>query len=196
MRRGWKRYWRAVSIATLTAAAAIVAITLVPLRASAQVDQRNELSLAGLRPGRSKLSLKLHFPGFGAPVKDSPGYDWLDTCDGRIIKIEGDEERTIRTITISVFGLRHGNCVNQNEEKLRAGLKTGRGLELGDTCGRVTQLYGKPESRSPSVQDAHKLELLFYSFDWAGEDVPQSMEISCDAGSGQVVEITLASSSL
>lgn len=99
-------------------------------------------------------------------------------------------------MTVSVFGLPPGDCVYQDEEKLRASLKTGRGLELGDACGRVTELYGKPESRSPSVQGSRKLELLFYSFDWAGEDVPQSMEVSCDAASGKVVEITLAASSL
>lgn len=67
---------------------------------------------------------------------------------------------------------------------------------MGDSCKRVTELYGKPESRSPSAQGSRKLELLLYSFDWAGENGPQSMEVSCDAASGRVVEITLASSSL
>lgn len=46
------------------------------------------------------------------------------------------------------------------------------------------------------MQGSHELELSFYSFDWAGENVPQSMEVSCDDASGRVVEITLASSSL
>ncbi|MFZ0640769.1 MAG: hypothetical protein WA020_11320 [Candidatus Acidiferrales bacterium] len=67
---------------------------------------------------------------------------------------------------------------------------------MADSCARVTELYGEPESRGPSVRGSRKLELLFYSFDWAGEDVPQSMEVSCDQASGRVVEITLASATL
>jgi hypothetical protein len=62
--------------------------------------------------------------------------------------------------------------------------------------GRAAELYGTPESHSPSVRGSRKLELLFYSFDWAGGDVPQSMEVYCDAASGWLVEITLASASL
>ena len=74
------------------------------------------------------------------------------------------------------------------------------GLRLGDSANRVTRLYGKPDSRSPSTKGGQKLELLYYAFDWAGPDVPQVMEVLCTVGKdgepGRVVEITLAASSL
>ena len=75
-------------------------------------------------------------------------------------------------------------------------LATGRGLQLGDPCDRVCEIYGKPESESPSVRGSEQLELSLHTFDWAGADVPQVMEVSCDARSKKVVGITLAASTL
>jgi hypothetical protein len=73
---------------------------------------------------------------------------------------------------------------------------TGRGLSFRDQCTRIEEIYGKAESRSPSVKGSDKLELYLYTFDWAGPDVPQVMEVSCDVSSQTVAEITLAASSL
>ena len=77
---------------------------------------------------------------------------------------------------------------------------SGRGLYAGAGCGRVVQLYGEPDSRSPSTKDQQRLELLYYAFDWAGPDVPQMMEVLCtaekDGKPGRVIEITLSASSL
>lgn len=196
MKLEWKRFWRAGSFAAIAVAAVAAMAALISTRSSAQSNRHNELTLAGLRPGKSKLAMKQRFPGFDAGVQDATGYQWANHCDGRIVRVEIAKNRIVRSVMVSTLWPIFGDCVNQNEEKLRASLKTGRGLELGDACVRVTELYGKPESRGPSVQGSHKLESLFYSFDWAGEDVPQSMEISCDSASGHVVEITLASSTL
>ena len=78
--------------------------------------------------------------------------------------------------------------------------KTGNGLSLSDPVGKVVQLYGEPDSRSPSTKDGQPLELWYYAFDWAGADVPQVMEVLCtreaDGKPGRVVEITLAAPSL
>jgi hypothetical protein len=46
------------------------------------------------------------------------------------------------------------------------------------------------------VKGTRELELLYYAFDWAGSDVPQVMEISCERSTGKVLEITLAFPSL
>jgi hypothetical protein len=46
------------------------------------------------------------------------------------------------------------------------------------------------------VKGSDKLELYLYTFDWAGPDVPQVMEVSCDAATQTVAEITLAAASL
>jgi hypothetical protein len=77
---------------------------------------------------------------------------------------------------------------------------TGKGLALGDLAEKVAQLYGEPDSRSPSTKDGQPLELWYYAFDWAGPDVPQVMEVLCtkekEGQPGRVVEITLAAPSL
>ncbi|HEV2423012.1 MAG TPA: hypothetical protein VGS59_15010 [Candidatus Acidoferrales bacterium] len=175
---------------TIAAAAA-----LSRAQSAADGPRHNESTLAGLRPGRSKLSTKEKFPGLGTATADATGYRWTDRCNGRRLSVEIEEDRTVRTVTISAPGTARTDCASQ-QTRTQASLKTGHGLGLGDSCERATELYGKPESRGPSVRGTRKLELLFYSFDWAGEDVPQSMEVSCDPASGRVVEITLASSTL
>ena len=48
----------------------------------------------------------------------------------------------------------------------------------------------------PATLDGREFELLFYAFDWAGSDVPQVMEITCDRKNGRVWKITLAYPSL
>ena len=59
---------------------------------------------------------------------------------------------------------------------------------------------GNPDSHGPSTRAGQPLELLYCAFDWAGPDVPQVMQVVCtpekDGQPGQVVEITLAASSL
>jgi hypothetical protein len=46
------------------------------------------------------------------------------------------------------------------------------------------------------VKGSTELEYLYYSFDWAGQGVPQVMEIYCARDTGRVLEITLAFPSL
>ena len=60
----------------------------------------------------------------------------------------------------------------------------------------TAEIYGKAESRSPSVEGSDKLELHLYKFDWAGPDVPQVMQVSCDASTQTLAEITLAAATL
>jgi hypothetical protein len=74
--------------------------------------------------------------------------------------------------------------------------QTGHGMKLGDTRARVVETYGQPASTGPSVKGARELELLYYAFDWAGSNVPQVMEVSCERATGRVVEILLAFPSL
>jgi hypothetical protein len=196
LRRVWKKFWRLGSAATIATATLALGLAGVSAQQASSTQRHNELTLAGLRPGISKVSLKQKFPGLGLAMVNSQGYYWLDNCDGRMITIEADKDRRIGTITVSSLGIASADCLSRNEARLRASVKTGRGLQLADSCARVTELYGEPESRSPSVRGSRKLELLFYSFDWVGEDVPQSMEVSCDQATGRVVEITLASATL
>jgi len=72
-------------------------------------------------------------------------------------------------------------------------------IATGSPAPQVLQLYGEPDSRSPSTKDGERLELLHYAFDWAGLDVSQVIEVctvASDGKPGRVVEITLAATSL
>lgn len=161
------------------------------------LQRHNELTLAGLRPGSSRASSATRMPELGTPSANATGFVWSSRCIDRILSVETDDNRTVQAVTASMLGSSSAaDCAGQADGKMLANLRTGRGLELGNACQRAEALYGNPESRGPSVRGMRKLELLFYSFDWAGEDVPQSMEVSCDAVSHRVVEITLAFQSL
>ena len=112
------------------------------------------------------------------------------------MRIETDAKGVIQTVTLFRQDW-PGDCGRKTEGSVPGSpWKTGRGLALRDSKQRVIELYGEPNSMSPSVGHGQELELLFYAFDWAGSDVPQVMEVTCDRASGQVIEITLAFPSL
>jgi hypothetical protein len=73
-------------------------------------------------------------------------------------------------------------------------------VALGADIGERIQIYGQPDSRSPSTKGGQPLELWYYAFDWAGADVPQVMEVLCtreaDGKPGRAAEIALAGLSL
>lgn len=161
--------------------------------------RRNETILAKILPGRTSLSEAQTF-WRNPTTKDAENHlaKWL-TCDGGELNVDFDEDGIIQSVwTSETKAPRSRGCV----ESAAAGptLSTGLGLQLGDAAARVLQLYGQPDSRSPSTKDGQQLELLYYAFDWAGPDVPQLMEVLCTVEKGgkpgRVVEITLAVSSL
>lgn len=191
MRRASKRFWLLVSLA---------AFVVQGGSGAGRPKRVNELTLAGLRPGHDKIS---------APAKEyrdlerdssvTDAYVWGDICTHRELRVEADADSVVKIVTV---GAKYkpdimAKCTASVMEPKRLKLiASGRGLQLGDTCGRIEEIYGKAESRSPSVQGSDKLELYLYTFDWAGPDVPQVMEVSCDASTQTVAEITLAASSL
>lgn len=194
MKRASRRLWR---LASGTAAFGLI----LPVGEAPHAHSRvNELTLAGLRPGRDKIvepQKSFRELTLDPDVKD--GLVWGDICTHRQMRIELDAEKKIRTITLS-YGYKPEimtKCLpSVNSPETLKVVQTGHGLNLGDVCLRVNQIYGKPESVSPSVKGTEKLKLSMYSFDWAGADVPQVMETTCDPAKNQVVEIMLAASSL
>jgi hypothetical protein len=191
LRRASKRFWLLVSVAAAAAALAMHA---------AQPERVNELTLAGLRPGQDRV------PASAKELRDlqrdpavTDAYVWGDICTHRELRVEADADGLVKTVTVGssykteIMAKCTASVADPKRLKLIA---TGHGLQLGDACARIEQTYGKAESRSPSVKGSDKLELYLYTFDWAGTDVPQVMEVSCDASSQTVVEITLAASSL
>ena len=202
MRRASTRFWVSVSLGLLAACTAGLVADggsqgkNAPRR---EEGRHNETILAKILPGRTSLAEAQTFWS-NPTTKDAENHlaKWL-TCDGGELNVDFDEDGIIQSVwTSETKARRSRGCV----ESLAVGptLSTGLGLQLGDGAARVLQLYGQPDSRSPSTKDGQQLELLYYAFDWAGPDVPQLMEVLCtvDKGGkpGRVVEITLAVSSL
>ena len=162
------------------------------------VSQRaNELTLAGLRPGKDAMLLARQLYQKVDPKSSTHDKQtvWLDPCHKQLLAVDFDDEQRIQVIRAAEVPL-SADCV-----AVRPSLwKTGRGLRVGDSITKLAGLYGQPDSRSPSTKGGQRLELLYYAFDWAGPDVPQVMEVVCTVGKegepGRVVEIMLAASSL
>jgi hypothetical protein len=157
----------------------------------------NELTLAGLRPGRDTVAAaerryKSKYREAKSGKDGGSTAEWWDRCNGKLLRLELDDKGVIQSVTISALAPRQ-DCMGRPDDYLNQKLwTTGRGLKLRDPHDLVIDVYGEPNSGGPSVKGNQELELLFYSFDWAGSDVPQVMEISCDRATGRVVEITLA----
>jgi len=186
------KYWLCVSVLALTVSAGAVPQKQKSAKGS------NEMTLGAIQPGRDKLAAveKQLNDHLRAESTDSAGiHAWTDPCSGRRLVLEVDRDGLIQTINVSGSPA-HENCKSKTDPKRDPVWATGLGLRLGDSSERVVELYGPPNSGGPSVKQGHELELMFYMFDWAGSNVPQVLEVSCDKQSGRVVEIMLAFPSL
>jgi hypothetical protein len=212
LRLAWTRFSLSTSIAFVLALSGAAATSPIGAAALAQNDdaprRANELTLAGLRPGRDTLAaalkrykVKYATSDSGAPARSktssrsgaSSVEQWLDHCTGRQLLLELDEHSVIQKITVSALGPRDGKCEDRRLDALdMMDWFTGHGLSLGDPRNRVTEMYGEPNSSEPSVKGNTELDHLYYSFDWAGDDIPQVFEIYCARDTGRVLEITLA----
>ena len=187
---------------------ALLACLVAGTLAAAQTTQRpgtkkdtahraNELSLAGLRPGKdtAKRADGLYRSWLKWPGIKNDQLVWGDNCRGQLLAIDLDSSQIIQVIRLGI-GPQVGDCTFKKPTPW----KTGRGLRVGDPATRTVDLYGEPESKSPSTRNGQPLELWYYAFDWAGPDVPQVMEVLCtrekEGQPGRVVEITLAAPSL
>ena len=158
----------------------------------------NELTLAGLRPGRDTASRAVQL--YKKPGNEGANQEtqmvWAATCQTQTLSVDLDTARRIQVVRTMKSDWSLGDCIKRTPGPW----KTGRGLRVGDSAEKVTQLYGEPDSRSPSTRDGQPLEFMYYAFDWAGPDVPQVMEVLCrkekDGQPGRVVEITLPAPSL
>jgi hypothetical protein len=195
LRRAWKKFWLLVS-----AVAAIAALTMQGGWGTGGPKRLNELTLARFRPGRDRIEKVQRssgkFPSYALPDEALADGEVVrrDLCHREQLTISARADGVIQSVVV-------GHTTGAFDADCEFNLKpnpwtTGRGLRYRDACGRIEEMYGKAESRSPSVKGSDKLELYLYTFDWAGPDVPQVMEVSCDAASQTVTEITLAASSL
>jgi hypothetical protein len=191
---GSKKFWRFVSLVAVPALAAQGAAGLLKSK------RANERTLAGIRPGHDKITApQKKFRDLDRDESVTDELLWGDICTHRELRVELNASKTVQVVTVDYNYKPEimANCLSlvMAPGRLKL-LATGQGLQLGDPCERVGEIYGKPESESPSVRGSEQLELSLYSFDWAGAGVPQVMEVSCDAASKKVVAITRAASTL
>jgi hypothetical protein len=197
LKRGLTTSWLLASALALA-----LGTGLAPAQSRNPDAPTNEVTLAGLRPGRDTLAAAEK--RFGTKNRDTQIEtddikQWGEYCTGRTLRLEVDESGVIQSVTVSSFGRRGPECTDKEPpgSPLRVeNLKTGRGLMLGQLRKRVVALYGEPDSVVPATFEGGDFELLYYAFDWAGSDVPQVMEVTCERGSGRVRKVTLAFPSL
>jgi len=169
-----------------------------PTATPAAAHRANELTLAGLHPGRDTLSRATQLNKSISEGKARPDGQtlWIDVCRGRTLAVDTDKTGKLEVIRVGVYAGSASDCSKPSPSPW----KTGLGLHIGDDAAKTSELYGPPDSKSPSTRDHQPLELWYYAFDWAGPDVPQVMEVVCtrekDGQPGRVVEITLAAPSL
>lgn len=204
MKRGSMKFWLCASLAVAAASATVVAGAQDSPRgagsaAAGAARHTNEVSLAGLRPGRDTFAVaEKRFKSKNLIEEpNSSSKEWRDDCSGRSIRLEVDAKSVIQSVTITTLGTQEGKCSDRRPDFLDPkNWLTGLGLRMGDSQDRVVGLYGEPNSSGPASKNKQELELMYYQFDWAGSDVPQVMEILCAQDTGRVVEITLAFPSL
>jgi hypothetical protein len=193
------RFWASASVAALVLLGGIVAAQAPekPAAKRAIAQRSHELTLAGLRPGQDSLARAAQLNKQFGKGKELPGDQtvWFDKCRDSSLTVDSDKQKRIQVIRVGFYCCSTADC-----DVPPGPWKTGRGLRIGDAAAKVVQLYGEPDSRSPSTKDGQPLELFYYAFDWAGPDVPQVMEVLCtkekDGQPGRVEEITLAAPSL
>lgn len=150
----------------------------------------NELTLAGLRPGRDQIAAAVARLGraFTHPSPDEKDlYVWCDARAHWQLSLEAGSDGTIQVVTANRVADPAPTC----SAHLTANPSTGRGMRLGDPAQKLKQIYGKPFFAGPSSWNGHDVQLIVFNFSWAGADQPQILESSFDP-SGHLVKITLS----
>ena len=194
MRHGWTKFWQCTSLGV----AAILSASGFSAQHNDALKPLNELTLAGLRPGRDSLAnaLKHYKQKYLVNKTSADSKEWRETCTGHSLVLALDSQSVIQEITVSSLVPRDGNCDNRRFEFLNLDdWITGKGLRLGDSRNHVVELYGEPSLSEPVVRDDADFELLQFDFAALGPNVPQQMKVYCERDSGRVVEITLSASS-
>ena len=178
---------------------ALAATLTLPLRAQDPASSAdhppgnvNELTLAGLQPGRSRIPDAV--ARWGAhwrhpSLDESDIYVWCDARRRLQIQLEAQgSARRVDVVTVErLLGAPPPDCTTTLPANLA---RTGRGVRLGDTAERLKAVYGKPFFVGPSSWHGREVNFIVFNFSWAGDDVPQILESSFDAG--RLVKMTLS----
>ncbi|MGB0035301.1 MAG: hypothetical protein WBP79_07500 [Candidatus Acidiferrales bacterium] len=142
MKRASKKFWQLAS--------AFVAIASVLSASSGPAKSRrvNELTLAGLRPGRDKIAPpEKIFRELERDTSVSDAYFWGDICTHRDLRVEMDATNVVRTVVVS------SSYMPDATAKCAASVKDPRRLKLLGT-GRGLLLGGRLRSRGGALRKA------------------------------------------
>ncbi len=117
--------------------------TIAPLR-KASTHRVNELTLAGLRPGRDTLSRAVHFYRNLDSKSSTKDFQtvWKDPCRKQVLAVDFDTEKRIQVIRAGAVPLT-GDCIALPTSPWRTGL----GLRVR-TQRQSGPIVRQPDSRS------------------------------------------------
>lgn len=200
MKPAWMKFWLCASTLAMVFSLGMVVSAGAAAQKPKKARGSNELTLSAIQPGKDKFAgveKKLGERLRILPADSSSAHMWEEACTGKRLTLEVDKDGVIQSVDVTSPRVAPAENCKESKDAQRAQLwVTGQGLRLDDKVERVIDVYGQPSSSGPSVKDGRELELMFYMFDWAGSDVPQVLEVSCEKNSGRVVEILLAFPSL
>jgi len=184
LKRASMQLWAGISAALLILTITM-AVAAAPFQATDGPHRQNETTSAGLLPARTSITKAQAILG-DSTIEDAQNHSaaWR-SCSGDLPYVDSDDKGIVQQVRAEKARApkRENGCnfTGSSESKWSTRL----GLRLGSPAPQVLQLYGEPDSRSPSTKDGERLELLYYAFDWAGLDVPQVIEVLCTvAGAG------------
>jgi len=173
----------------------LVLVPLLGVNSSARSKSLRGVKLAGLHPGE-KLSRA--YGRFGKRyvnqyLSSARSAVWVDPCTTQQLTVQFGLNGTIRRITVGPMpGKIEVICNNKAYSRTtRARFGTNRGLLVGDSCGRIQELYGTPISDTGGLRNRELQAMKYLSSDRTGE---LKLEIDCDTGNSQVERISLSDS--
>ena len=129
-----------------------------PTPKTAATRKSNELTLAGLRPGKDTTArLYRLYPNFKTSATTQDGQiSWDDPCRQERLTIDVDSGKNVQVIRVA--RMEESKSAHCDAASVPSRWKTGLGLRVLDNARSVIQLYGQPDSRSPSTKDGQPLE--------------------------------------
>ncbi len=130
-------------------AAVAAAQSSKPVTKKAVVHRANEFLLAGLRPGRDTLARATALykkADASSPAVDSQ-FSWTDKCRHERLTLDYDNEKKVQVIRVT--WLPEFESTHCEASPALTSWKTGLGLRVHDSTGKLVQLYGRAGFEEP-----------------------------------------------
>jgi hypothetical protein len=154
-----------------------------------------EYEIAGLRPGKDtieKAYRRFHKDRVIKELSPPSSALWMDNCNHQMLTVGFDPKGVIREVRIEPAPVSNVDCSPRSYDRsTRARMGgTRRGLVFRDSCDRIQQIYGVPQSQAPTVNGGQEFT---YRFD-PGEQGKNmlSLALTCNPARNDVESIKLA----